>query len=217
MVETVIFDLDNTLVVFDRDRNARLAATTDEVGAPPLTNEEYLSVHKKYLTNETREPIFAELLADQDDIDPAAAAAAYRDVTAEAILPLDGVVAMLEELSHEYSIGLLTNGPERAQREKLATLGWDNLFDEALATGEIQSGKPDSLSFKTILNELAVSPEEAVYVGDSIESDINGATNAGLRAIQVLYDGGPDPHSRAAGHVEQNQIAEELPSLISTL
>jgi len=38
---------------------------------------------------------------------------------------------MLADLRGEYRVGLLTNGPVRAQRDKLETLGWEDAFDAA--------------------------------------------------------------------------------------
>ncbi|WP_255167636.1 HAD family hydrolase [Natrononativus amylolyticus] len=217
MPRAVVFDLDYTLAVPERDRETILADATRRTGAPALTREAYLEAHRRNLTRESREPIFADLLADHDtDADPAAVATAYRETIADSLAPLPGVESMLDRLREEYRVGLLTNGPVRAQRDKLATLGWEGAFDAALVTGELEAGKPDRRAFEAILRELSVAPGEAVYVGDEVEADIYGATNAGLDAIQVLLeDTEPDP--RAVAHLEQATIAEELPGCLETL
>jgi HAD superfamily hydrolase (TIGR01458 family) len=46
-------------------------------------------------------------------------------------------------------------------------------------------GKPTEAYFAAALAELDASPEEAVMVGDDVESDIGGAKRAGLRAVLV--------------------------------
>jgi HAD superfamily hydrolase (TIGR01458 family) len=46
-------------------------------------------------------------------------------------------------------------------------------------------GKPSRAYFEAALAELGAAAEEAVMVGDDVESDIGGAKNAGLRAVLV--------------------------------
>ncbi|MCP4327821.1 MAG: TIGR01458 family HAD-type hydrolase [Alphaproteobacteria bacterium] len=46
-------------------------------------------------------------------------------------------------------------------------------------------GKPSKTFFEMALRELNLGVDEAVMVGDDLESDIGGAKHAGLRAIQV--------------------------------
>ena len=217
MISAVVFDLDYTLAVPERDRATLLDEAAAAADAPALSRESYLEAHRRNLTRETREPIFAELLDEHEgDADPAAVAAAYRETIADALTPLSGVGEMLDDLRGEYRVGLLTNGPVRAQREKLDTLGWERSFDAALVTGELDAGKPDPRAFEAILAELDVETGEAVYVGDEVEADIAGATNAGMRTIQVLR---PDtePDERAVAHLTQTALAEDLPTLLADL
>ncbi|WP_226007848.1 HAD family hydrolase [Natrinema salinisoli] len=218
MLRAVVFDLDYTLAVPRRDRTTILEEAAAATDAPSLTRDAYLEAHRRNLTSETREPIFADLLeGTESDADPAAVATAYRETISDALEPLPGVEAMLADLRGEYRVGLLTNGPVRAQRDKLETLGWEDAFDAALVTGELEAGKPDPRAFEAITGELGVDPADAVYVGDEVEADVRGATETGLRAIQVLLEDGPDPDPRAVAHVEQTEIATVLPDILGDL
>ncbi|QLG48768.1 HAD family hydrolase [Natrinema halophilum] len=216
MPRAVVFDLDYTLAVPRRDRATILEEVTAATGAPALTREEYLAAHRRNLTTETREPIFEDLLG-QSDVDPAAVARVYRETIADDLEPLPGVEAMLSDLRDEYRVGLLTNGPIRAQRDKLETLGWEDAFDAALVTGELEAGKPDPRAFEAVVDELDVPLAEAVYVGDEVEADIRGATEAGMAAIQVLLETGPEPDPRAVAHVEQSAVATAVPNVATEL
>lgn len=217
MPAAVVFDLDYTLAVPDRDRETILTDATAAADAPSLSRDAYLEAHSRHLTGESREPIFEELLEPYEtSADPEAVAAAYRQTIADSLRPLPGVESMLEELRSEYRLGLLTNGPIRAQRDKLETLGWESAFDAALVTGELEAGKPDPRAFEAILDALGVGPEDAVYVGDDIDADIEGASRANMDSVQVLLeDTEPDP--RATAYVEQGRIAAELPTILRSL
>ncbi len=218
MVQAVVFDLDYTLAVPSEDRTTILERATETVDGPPITRSEYLDVHASHLTRETREPIFAELLADREtDVDPATVARTYRDRLAATLEPLPGVESMLASLREEYATGLLTNGPTVAQRDKIETLGWESVFDATLVTGELPAGKPDPRAFEAIADALAVAPAEVVYVGDDVEADVIGATNAGMRVVQVLLEGGSEPDPRADATVDQSRLATDLPPTIATL
>ncbi len=46
-------------------------------------------------------------------------------------------------------------------------------------------GKPEPLFFQTALEEIGVKPEEALMIGDDIETDIGGAHKAGLMGVLV--------------------------------
>ncbi|WP_408957491.1 HAD family hydrolase [Natrinema sp. 74] len=216
MLRAVVFDLDYTLAVPRRDRATILEEATTTAGAPSLSRDDYLAAHRRNLTTETREPIFAELLADSD-ADPADVTTAYRERIADDLEALPGVEAMLADLRRRYRVGLLTNGPVRAQRDKLETLGWEGAFDAVVVTGELEAGKPDPRAFEAIAEELGVDPTETVYVGDEVEADVRGATEAGMAAIQVLLEDGSDPDPRAAAHVPQEEVATAVPEVLATL
>jgi putative hydrolase of the HAD superfamily len=225
-IRAVAFDLDYTLAVPVRDRETLLAEAVDAVdGAPPLTRKSYLRAHSNNLTADTREPVFAALLEQEDSADDigddatlsTALAEAYRERVTDALVPVEGVEPMLAELREEYQLGLLTNGPVLAQRSKLTHLGWTDAFDAALVTGELPAGKPDRTAFEALLDALDSEPAATVFVGDRVGDDIEGAANAGLVPIQVRYDGGPDPSPLAEAHVRRPALPTALPALLETL
>lgn len=225
-IRAVAFDLDYTLAVPEWDRETLLAEAVEAVdGAPELTRDAYLRAHSEHLTAETREPVFAALLdeygtrsaeTDRDELS-AALATAYRERVTAALVPVDGVEQMLADLRDRYRVGLLTNGPAVAQRSKLQHLGWNDAFDAALVTGDLSAGKPDRAAFEALLDALGTAPAETAFVGDRVGDDVEGAADAGLIPIQVLYEGGPDPSSRARAHVSRDVLAAELPALLAEL
>lgn len=215
-------DLDDTLCVPARDRETLLEMAVTDADAPPLaewaSREAYREAHRSHLTSETRTPVFEAMLdgtaiaADPDEL-----ASAYRRQVNESLRPLDGVEALIDGLRQEYRVGLLTNGPRRAQRSKLETLGLTAAFDAVFVSGELSAGKPDRRAFEALFDGLGVEPDELVYVGDDVEADIGGATAAGCRAVQVLHDGGPAPDSQAVAHIAFDSLVDELPRVLDGL
>ena len=51
---------------------------------------------------------------------------------------------------------------------------------------EVGFEKPDSKIFDIALKKLHVNADETIYAGDSIETDVFGANNAGLVSIRLL-------------------------------
>jgi putative hydrolase of the HAD superfamily len=213
----VVFDFDYTLTVPDRPRQAVLDEATAAVGAPDLSREEYLEAHSRHLDSEDRTPIFADILPEDSDTDPEALTEAYREKVADSLVEVEGVAGLLADLREEYALGLLTNGPTEAQLSKLDRFDWVDHFDAVVVTGDLDAGKPDERAFRAILSDLGVSADEAVYIGDDPEADVEGARDAGLHSIQVVWEDGPDPHPDADGHIERESLAAGLPELLKKL
>ncbi len=212
-LRAVVFDLDYTLAVVSRDRSALLAEASEAAGVPAVSREAYGEAHQRAHAHETRGPIFTGLLDGEESGE--ALAEAYRDAIANSLAPVEGVESLIADLKGEYAVGLLTNGPVLAQRDKLKTLGWEERFDATVITGELERGKPHPEAFEAILEALDIAPEEAVYVGDGVETDVAGAVGIGMAVVQVLYPGGPDPDPRADAHIDRADLVGDLPNLVA--
>ena len=97
--------------------------------------------------------------------------------------PYDDAVPILEQFTRSHALAVLTNGPGDVQRAKLWASGLGRFFPIAVVSGEIGFGKPDPRIFNTALDRLDVRADEAIAIGDSLERDVQGARNAGLRCI----------------------------------
>ena len=202
----VVFDLDYTLAVPDRDRQTLLDEATDAAGVRAIDRAEYLDAHGADLASETRAPIFDALV---DEGDPDTVASAYRRAVEEALVPVEGAAGLLLDLRRRFRLGLLTDGPVRAQQGKLARLGWEDYFDSVVITGSLPAGKPDPRTFEAVLSGLGVAPEATVFVGDHPDADIRGAKEAGMVAVQVMgdrFERAPE----ADAYVDREDLATQL-------
>ncbi len=78
------------------------------------------------------------------------------------------------------------------------------------------AGKPEAHIFRLALQKLNVHPEEALMVGDRLETDILGGQRAGMRTALVL-SGVTAPDQAAAWSPPPDWIVPDLTSLVDTL
>ncbi|MFX1480068.1 MAG: HAD-IIA family hydrolase, partial [Promethearchaeota archaeon] len=77
-------------------------------------------------------------------------------------------------------------------------------------------GKPAKEFFLQALKKLSLKPEEALVIGDDLESDIRGAINAGIKGILVKTGKGQYYHSKTSKSKSFNVInsISNLPKLL---
>ncbi|CAE8644121.1 unnamed protein product, partial [Polarella glacialis] len=100
---------------------------------------------------------------------------------------LEGVPELLAKLQAcKLELCVITNGHEDVQYPKLRAVRAQELFQHIIVGGdEVREGrkeKPDPAIFRKACQLTGVCPTEAIHVGDSLASDVEGARQAGLRA-----------------------------------
>lgn len=80
-------------------------------------------------------------------------------------------------------IGLLTNGNSLRQWAKIHSSGLYPYFDDIVVSGDYPFEKPDPAIYRLSLSHLGARAEEALFVGDTVETDILGANRAGIRSL----------------------------------
>lgn len=128
---------------------------------------------------------------------------------------LPGARELMAELVPSYKLALLTNGAPDLQREKIAASGLESFFQAIAVSGEYGIGKPKPEIFHRLLSELGVSADEVVMVGNSLERDIAGAKNAGIRSIWIRVPGSEEqaevtPDHTIANLAEISAILKEI-------
>ena len=88
-----------------------------------------------------------------------------------------------------FKLGILTNGNLDQQLDKLKVIGISDFFETVVASESIGISKPDPFPFQYLCRELESQEDQTVYIGDSFETDILGAANAGLKAIWINRNG----------------------------
>lgn len=200
--DALVFDLDDTLCTYRRSGEEVLSLAFDSVGVDPFfAIEDYYATLDDFVVDccdgdESRVRCFATL-AEANGRDPelgrrvAAAFAAERDHSNVEWLP--GAREAFNSLADSYRVAAVTNGAPDWQRGKLQGLGIEDRFETVVYAGYDTAPKPDSEPFEVALDALDATPERAVKIGNSLEHDVTGAHNAGLRSVWLDRDDLGDP------------------------
>ncbi|MCM2675791.1 HAD-IA family hydrolase [Shouchella plakortidis] len=95
-----------------------------------------------------------------------------------------GLKDMLQSLKQKpYKIGIITNGRDFYQRNKIQALGISDYIDVIVTSGELGIKKPDVAIFYDMLGKLQSTPEQSIFVGDDLTKDIVPAKHLGMRTI----------------------------------
>ena len=239
-IDTVTFDLWNTLIANDRfyDDNIRRCRTEDILSVLSskglaFTNDDFERAYRlsdKYLT----ERWSTDMDMDVDEqlcmflrclgIEPSgdlveAIDGPYTDAVLK-VMPflVEGArEAILEMKERKYKVALISNTgrtPGKAMRKVMRELGILDLFDTVTFSNESGYLKPHPKIFEDTLASLGSRPENAVHIGDHAVLDILGAKKAGMRSVHVtqyaLHDGCCEPDVRI-------DTISELPAAIDSL
>lgn len=92
-------------------------------------------------------------------------------------------------LDKAIKTGVVTNGTERDFRQILQKVKLARYFDVVVGVDTCKKAKPCKDIFLYAVRKLHVSPEETLFVGDSLKYDYEGALKAGLKSLLIDRDG----------------------------
>ena len=217
-LRALFFDLDDTLCMTSRTRpeRARLAFEALRDVCPDLAFEEFAA---RLLAPNPATGFIAgsqALLSELGVLETPAGRRAHGlfffDGCSHLIRPYDGMRAALDALSHDFWLGVITNGEPAIQRRKFDALDIEAHFQLFLPSGEIGHHKPARQIFEHALSQAGVAPHEAVMIGDNLEADVRGAREAGLRSVwfnaegQVAPAGAPRPDATVTAWAELQDL-----------
>ena len=193
-IEAILFDLDDTLVQYERSPGEVLQASYEIIGSDPMFSvEDYYARYDEFAEtcesmDELRSECFAALADEngyerQQGRDVADTFSGERDQTNVELLP--AVPRVLNALSRKYRLGIVTNGAQDVQRQKINAVSLERWVDTIVIAGHEIPPKPDPEPFERAIQSLNATPATTIHVGNSLETDIAGASAAGLHSIWI--------------------------------
>jgi len=189
MYKACIFDLDGTLTDTLESLLYSVNATLKELGLGQITDTQC----KAFVGNGARRLIEQSLRAAGDPkakrIEEAMEVYGriFKKYCTYHVAPYEGIVDMLQELKKEgVQLAVLSNKPHLQTKDVVATFFDEDTFARVYGQQEGVPRKPDPAAVHMILEELEVSREECLYIGDS-DVDMQTGCAAGVPAVGVTW------------------------------
>lgn len=117
--------------------------------------------------------------------------------------------ALLRALAPRCAIGLVSNFDHApTARRLLSENAIDHLLQVTLISADFGRRKPHPSIFHAALEALGASASEALYVGDTLFDDVNGARAAGMDVVWINPKGAPVPAGNAMPTYTVSRLAE---------
>lgn len=187
MIKRIIFDIDNTLIPWKKEYNHEVNKALEKLNIPYTEEDvkkiliafdeyenEYLIFQKEkmvqfineYTKKQYPKELVYEIIKGWDSCVP------------EKMEPK--IIELLEYLKNKYELVILTDWYVDSQKARLEKAGILQYFQEVYGA-EKTKRKPYIDAFMQAIGNN--KPEECVMIGDSLERDIKGAIQAGVKPV----------------------------------
>ena len=209
MKKAVLFDLDGTLTNTSLDICDNVNLTMRKFGYPEITVEEAkafvgdgaVKLIQRALKGVPCENL-SEVVAFYNN--------SYNFCGSPKTFVYEGMLELLKKLKKEgYLLAIISNKPQDGTTEVCKTFFSEVEFDCVFGQREGIKVKPDRACVDATLNELGISGDDAIFVGDS-DTDARTFLNAGIDGICVLWGYRPKQRLIEVGATEFASTADEL-------
>ena len=184
-IELVVFDLDGTLVDSKKDLALSVNALREQMGLEPLPLDEIASYVGHGVTVLIRRSLGQQATDEKVESGLAFFLEYYREHMLDNTRLYPGVQEALD-LLRTRQLAVLTNKPVNFSREMLRRLGLDSRFLYIYGGNSFPQKKPDPVGLFKLMQDLKVSPERSIIVGDS-DTDVLTGRNASVWTCGVTY------------------------------
>lgn len=201
---TILFDADDTLLDFGKDETNALTMILQKYGIE--TSDENIKAYKeinvslwkalergeidKPTLKRTRFSLFFEKIGFNTQEDHYKINEEYLYNLGNGGNLMDGAREIAEKLKDEgYDLYIVTNGIENTQKRRLTKAGILPLFTDIFVSETIGHQKPKKEYFDYVLSHIKEKDiSKVLLVGDSLTSDIKGATDSGITCAWLRHD-----------------------------
>lgn len=225
MIRDIFLDLDDTVFDFKKAESIAMQTTLEKYGvdASPdiihlysvINQSQWELLEKGLLTKDQvkvrRFKLFLDAL--MKDANAKEVAAFYESRLAIGHYFIDGAEEMLHRLHEQnYRLHLVSNGVYEVAMSRLNSSTIVPLFDNIFISGAIGVDKPAKEFFDACFAKIPdFKPEEALIIGDSLTSDIQGGKNAGITTVWF------NRHNKSVTKIVPDYEINDLESLDAVL
>lgn len=208
MIKAVIFDVDNTLYSFTRAHEKAFGELLQYARQKLGMSEEFFRALHQKTEKELRTymgevaalhnrciryqvmlenqglPLYPHVLKMNE---------LYWETLLKAAVPSKGAEETMKGLRAQgVRIGIGTDMTARVQFQKLEALGLLSYIDFLVSSEEAGAEKPQAAFFDRCMKKAGCDRQECLFVGDNLKKDVQGAADAGLRALWYRPEGPKD-------------------------
>ena len=187
MINTILFDLDGTLVDTAPDLGYALNIQLKHHGKPTLSD----AAIRPYASHGSRgliglgfgiTPADANFIAMRDEY-----LSIYDTVITRSPVLLPGIAELLQVIEHKgLKWGIVTNKPRRFTQRLIASMDLQQRAACVVSGDDAPQPKPSPATLLMACEQIGVKPEQCVYVGDA-ERDIQAGKAAGIQTVVALF------------------------------
>lgn len=224
MTKHIFFDLDHTIWDFDRNAQETLLELYEVHQLKALglhSAEDFISLYTEnnhrlwaqyHLGQITKDVLRAErfrstflTLGVHPDHVPLQFEEDYVKLSPTKTNLFDGAEKVLNYLKEKYHLHIISNGFKETTLTKMHLSGLNPYFKNVIISEDVGVNKPDKAIFEYALAKAEAQIHESIMIGDSLEADIRGAQNIGMKAIffNPLNAAKPDDVDWQIAHLEE--------------
>lgn len=198
---TLLFDIDNTILDFEKDEKTALIKTLKENGLPfdeeTTTKYSYFNsiMWKKFEKGEAtkadiqnnRFRMLIDFLDAKTEKTPREINDMYEVNLRKGGIPIEGTKEVLDALKKDgYILYAVTNGLKLSQENRGRHSGIDIYFEKVFISECVGFQKPQKEYFDFVFENICEKDKSKILlIGDSLTSDIKGAQNAGIDCFWI--------------------------------
>lgn len=217
MIESVIFDLDNTLMDFMKMKSSAIDSAIEGMIEAGFNYEKseirerifHIYETKGYEDQQVFDELIKDLLGRIDFKILAAGIVSYRKAKEASLILYPHVKKTLIKLIKlNVKLAVVTDAPSREAWIRLCSVNLHHMFDAVVTFNDTKKLKPAKEPFLEALKQLKVAPENCLMVGDWPDKDVVGAKGVGMVTAFAKYGNNNESDSKEADYVlnDFNQI-----------
>ena len=190
----LFLDLDDTLLDFGASEANSLRSTLTSIGITPtdeivrryseINDAQWKLLEQGKLTRlevkRRRFELLFRWLGVERDVD--ATRLLYEQTLGASHVFFEGAEQFLEDVYGKYALYIVSNGTTAVQNGRIASAGIAHYFDGIFLSEQLGYVKPQREFFDACFSQIeGFERSEAIILGDSLTSDIQGGINAGIR------------------------------------
>lgn len=198
---TLLFDIDNTILDFDKDEKIAVTKTLKDCQLP--YDEETVKLYSYFNSlmwkeyekgtatkkdiQQKRFKLLVDHLKITPKINPEEINGLYEINLRKGGTLINGAKELLEKLKRKgYKLYAVTNGLKLSQENRGRNSGINTFFSDIFISECIGASKPQKEYFDYVLNHITEKDKSKILlIGDSLSSDIQGAFNCHIDSLWI--------------------------------